>query len=200
MKYSNLQRADSLKNMAHELYLYDVVDGGWVHEDKNFDFNVRHVCGHMNDVLGRKDFIDSSVVESEIATDSVAYALRLARWAEVDLEALIPSSKTERTIENRAQKLGVHLLDYVGIQLAVSELSSNRHDVDHDDETADTQFARAEAVAEAGKFLLCSVIDQEENHAFRMTGTLFVTRLNSLRERFSLARKETVATSPYLVA
>src|SRR5690606_3907844 len=93
---------DQLEVMAESLRLYDVVDGGWVHEGRGLDFNLRHIGWHLADMIDRKDFTDRKCVVTEIAPDCVQYGLRIARWSQIPVaEIEIPYAIANDTF-NRA--------------------------------------------------------------------------------------------------
>jgi len=79
---------DNLETCAAKLYTYDVAQGAWEQEPNGFKANANHVLTHLAKSLVAKNFGDAHTNKTEIAPDSVQYALRLARWSSVPVQDL----------------------------------------------------------------------------------------------------------------
>lgn len=189
---AELTNTNQLQAMAESLRQYDVVDGGWVHEDKGLDFNLKHVGLHLSDMVDRKDFTDKDVVRNEIAPDCIGYALRIARWGGFTVK-LLGSSEYEAEQEvqqdeviERAKELGAKdYSDYVAIIRANGILARDRHDFDHYVLNPESTEHDTHALVGAGSMLLFAAELQSLEYHFDLQQA-FDNRLAGLRKRFNI--------------
>jgi hypothetical protein len=71
----NMLDYETIDRCAAKLWVYDVSDQAWEQEPNGFEVNASHVLTHLSKALWSKDFSDSNVVRTEIAPDSLQYAL-----------------------------------------------------------------------------------------------------------------------------
>ncbi len=169
-----------LKSMYEKLQVYDVDQRGWAHEHNGVGFNLKHVVLHIVDVLDRKDFSDSKAVESNIAPDSLQYALRLARWGGLATR-MIPGSVSEEEATTGPNYKAMEP-DYAALLKANGEVGRLAHDFDHADrEVKLTPDVSARFYRPAG-FLIYSAEHQANSYGFDLEAA-FDERLANLRER-----------------
>lgn len=176
---------DQLREMRDALWVYDVVQEGWEHEDKGLDINMRHVGLHLSDVIDRKDFMNEGVIANEIAPDSLQYALRLSRWGNLAIAAIAPDDDIRREVEERGCTIGTSLDDFISITRANAVIARNRHDVDHASTKEKGLNGERSAMQYAAKLLVHSANLQADFFEFDIMES-FTMRLASLRERFNI--------------
>ncbi len=182
--------ASQSETMVRSLRMYDVVDGGWVHESKGLDFNLRHVSIELADMSDRKDFTDPDQVQREIAPDLVQYGLRIARWAAVHPDSLVISDGEEADEHVRKQSrkyTGSDAFeDFFAVSAAMGILARDRHPVDHGDKVAGS--LDRDNLGRAAHMLLWAANNQATCGDFDIVEALD-ERLAGLRVRFDVPRR-----------
>lgn len=176
-------KQSEIEIMAETLRQYDVVDGGWQHESKGVDFNLRHVLIHLADMSDRKDFADEDKVRDEIAPDLAQYGLRIARWANVDTGSLVikPREMAYPAVQEKTQQYGgdiSHYEDWFTVTAVMGILARDRHPVDHGDKA--TGSLDRENLGIAAHMLLWAADDQASHFRFNLVEE-FDARIAELR-------------------
>lgn len=174
----------TLKTCQKKLNFYDIDQGAWDHEPKGFAFNAHHVLTHLAKNLTAKDFNDVIIVKNEIAPDSTQYALRLARWQNLELDEIIQEPR--RTIYNsEINQFASISTDFVVYAQAMSSLAKYLHQLDHAKSIAEEKSGQREEIKEVAQLLLHSADLQSQRYGFDIIDSLD-TRLSELRALFSI--------------
>lgn len=182
------------ESLAEELRIYDVVDGGWERDPEaaknplSVNRNLTHVVFHLSDVIERKNFWDEGTVESEIAPDSLQYAMRFVRWGGLALRETFPDAKLENEIIQKSDLLGIGE-SLMAVMMANAELARNRHDADHKGSKNIAKDNMQSTMKRAASLLIFSSVEQAETYEFNLEDA-FTTRLQNLRERFNIPRSK----------
>lgn len=177
-------------NLTSKLIDYDVRDSGWEHESRGFEFNANHVLKHLVRDTMRKDFFDEKVVKSEIVPDSLQYAFRLARWAGLRREYMLPNQSSVLQTEafDRLQRISSPRIG--AYQHAQSKLADHLHDLDHVSLREVALEERFSAISTVGRLLVHSAQLSANEFGFDLPQA-FDDRLTQLRERFNIPETET---------
>jgi hypothetical protein len=142
-----------LELCAQELYVYDVIQGGWVHEQRGLEVNVGHVLTHLTKGYLSKNFMDSDEVRTAIAPDSAQYALRLARWTGHPAAELAGPTSDDK-INAVANNLGFVLrTSPIGLMVATGLVGDSLHTMGHASDIEAVRDEIDEPLMEAGRFL-----------------------------------------------
>lgn len=142
-----------LEVCAQELYVYDVVQEGWVHEPRGLEVNVGHVLTHLTKSYLSKNFMDRDEVRTAVAPDSVQYALRFARWTgsePAELAGPTSDEKRQTVIDNLGFALTTNPIDFM---VATGLVGESLHELGHISyEEADSDEIKLKLIR-AGRFL-----------------------------------------------
>jgi hypothetical protein len=172
-----------------ELNIYDVVRGGWEHEEMGYEFNANHVLKHLARDISRKDFYDPTTVETQIAPDSLQYAFRLARWTGLRRDLLEPRVETGDQILDFASLRRIGTNRVAAHELALSQLADHLHAFDHVDSRKEGLGERLLAAKNVGRLLVYSAGSSAHEFGFNLRST-FTNRLIELRDRFDIPQPE----------
>ncbi len=174
-----------LQTCYNNLYTYDVTQGAWEQEPHGFEANARHVLTHLTKDLLAKDFKDPETVKTAIAPDSLQYALRFARWADLPPAELDFKEQDRQRIFTVASRLGRVSYHFAAFTEAAGTLAQNLHDLDHGNTSAEAQAGRKTAMAATASSLLLSADLASQRFDFDLVEA-FDARLSSLRIRFGI--------------
>lgn len=175
----------ALPEMAEKLYVYDVVQGGWEHEGRGLEVNMRHVSYHLaKDVLG-KNFKDHVEIRTAIAPDSTQYALRLGRWADLSTSDIAPAPSDREVLKGITEKHKYTPEPFVAFMKASNILSGHMHDADHNSSRDEALSKRVSVARDAAAMLLLCADIQATQLDFDLEKS-FSSRLHALRERFDI--------------
>jgi len=174
-----------LQKKTDKLQIYDVVQSGWEQEGNGFEANVFHVLTHLNSNIFGKDFTDEKTVKSEIAPDSLQYAIRLGRWTGNSAKDILGANVDSSIDRLTFRKIGSIPMHYVAYEEATYKLTTHLHDLGHKKERDRAIAARSETMAAASRLLIHSAILQSEEFDFDLLSS-FDTRLSELRLRFKI--------------
>lgn len=183
--------AAELERLSQTLHVYDVDQRAWEQEGNGLEANARHVLTHMAKSLVTKDFSDPDVVRDEIAPDSIQYALRFGRWANIGIADLLKkTNKEEHARSDAEESLGrrppMGFPSFVG---ATGVLAAHLHDLDHRS-TREAALASAhEEIRSAARLLMDSANIQAFQFDFELEEA-FDARLVVLRNRFGIPDPE----------
>jgi len=182
--------AEELEKMNESLRVYDVVQGVWEQEPNGPEANMRHVLTHLSKDLIGKDFTDKELVRTAIAPDSVAYGLRLGRWADLETSELVHMTAVEEDARNQAES-GLPQLPngFASFAGGMSILAQYLHELDHEKTRSDmqTRFATQTTMTSAARLLINSASIQSFQYGFTLVDA-FEARLDSLRTRFKVPK------------
>lgn len=176
-----------LEVLADKLYVYDVEQGAWEQEPNGIESNVAHTLTHLTKDLIRKDFTDVELVRDAIAPDSIQYALRLSRWADVrvsDINTLTAVEEAERSLVEAGlpNKLPMGFANFAG---ATAVLAEYTHNLGHNSTQEQTRLATRQVMKSAARQLVFSAAVQAYQYDFSLPDA-FDARLGVLRERFGI--------------
>ncbi len=188
---------EKLEGMADRLRVYDVDQNGWELDPEGkqrgrLRHNMAHVGLHLADVIERKDFFDTRIVRSEIAPDSMQYALRLARWGSVALEEIVPASidySAAMSLQSRLRLNWIGSAPLASFIKAQGVLSRQLHSEDHVNTRKRAYDQRPEALGEVAGLLVqtaCMQANNDPNNEQFDIVEAFDLRLSHLRQRFGI--------------
>ncbi|MDB5163608.1 MAG: hypothetical protein JWS12_225 [Candidatus Saccharibacteria bacterium] len=175
-----------------QLNTFDVVQGAWEQESNGFEANAHHVLTHLVRTLVGKDFNNADIVRSDIAPDSVQYALRLGRWiglAPADLpfkDEVAPRVM----IRGVATRLGSLPWPTAAFAEATRNLAHNLHEFGHASTNEQARLDRKEHIGACAGMLLISADFQSNQYDFDLAQA-FTERLDYLRNRFGIRHPQT---------
>lgn len=194
---------NTLEQMADNLRLYDVVDGGWEGDPegadpKTIEDNLKHVGEHLAGVIAFKNFFNPVTVRQEIAPDLMQYGLRIARWGNLPLESLIPESNTHYSDAMGMQdRIHLHTMGTAPVASVILAngvlLGQQMHDEDHKDKKVEAVRRREESLPYAAALLIQASVIQANNGPDNDRFDLkmaFADRIAHLRVRFDVPRLE----------
>jgi len=174
---------EQLDGMAERLHAYDVRDGGWVHEDKGYEFNEKHVLTHLISTFIGKQFNNPETVRQEIAPDMAQYAIRFARWTGLDTEDVLTLAGNNwrwgRSLAQVNSGVKAELLYVIDI------VNGSSHSHDHEDLREVAVQAEPHTALKVGGILLSGAAMQADVHNFDLVEA-FDSRITVLRERFDV--------------
>lgn len=177
---------ESLEQSASKLWVYDVLQQAWEQEPNGFEANAHHVLTHLTRTLWNKDFKDEVTVKTEIAPDSLQFALRLIRWGELPPHRLFamndPFGVIERATEQKNLDVPVHQVAFLQ---GTAILAEHLHALGHSSEREEAIKTRQSSVIGSGAVLMASAQYQAEEFGFDLIEA-FDDRLAALRERFNI--------------
>lgn len=177
--------AEQLENMAGKLKVYDVDQKGWEHEGQGLKINTRHVYIHIANSLANKNFNDHNVVQTEIAPDSVQYALRIGRWTKTkNFKTMLPRTDLLFKSNTRAALESISPGE-AAFKEAVGTLGKTFHDLEHESSREEASQYLIRSARHAASFLIISAGLQAEEHGFDIEEVM-ENRLTVLRERFDI--------------
>ena len=171
-------------NMADELRIYDVLQGGWEHEGKGIEFNATHVLKEIVRAR-RKNFFEPYVVENDLAPDAVQYALRFSRWANLSVGSILPTLENDIKADSHSHTYNHEGKRIGGWSLAEIALADFTHSLDHTSERQGALNNMRSDLAEVSQFLVYFAELSASEIDFSLQDA-FTNRLNDLRERFDI--------------
>lgn len=190
MKMTNTE----LEEVSEKLFTYDVLHGGWVHENRGPEFNMVHVLKHLAQDLISKDFTDEDTVKNAIAPDSMQYAVRLTRWNGLKPKEALPLTGQAQTVLAVAKRFGSVPLHQVAFITAASALGRVLHPLDHEEVPRHDFDAMPHRTAmDAAALLIYSSELQADQYGFDLTDA-FDQRIAQLRLRFGIGVDQSLKT------
>lgn len=173
------------------LYTYDVTQGAWEQEPNGFEANAKHVLSHLVKDLITKDFNDPETVREEIAPDSLQYALRFARWADLSPTDIAYQERDKKIVDSTVTKLGGVATHFAAFAEGAGTLARNLHDLDHASKRVEALEWRRPFMMVTSRMLMLSADLASETFDFDLVEA-FDTRLAVLRVRFDIPEPEVV--------
>lgn len=171
-----------LEDCSERLRVYDVVQHGWEQEPYGFEANTVHTLTHLVKTLLRKNFDDPEAARTEIAPDSMQYALRLGRWAGIPTVELFGNGSAIDKMYDLASDTP---LAREAFEVGTDALNTHIHDMGHNALQAEALASRLVTIFKSSRrLLLCSVVLANQ-HGFDLI-TAFGDRLAALRRQFKI--------------
>lgn len=183
--------AQTYERLTEELRVYDVDQGGWEHENEGLVFNSMHVLKELVRAR-RKDVLDPLIVEGDLAPDSVQYALRFGRWADIDIGQMLPTTDTDMEADSHSGLNKYHKTRLGGWALAEIKLADFTHMLDHASERDKAISTAPNSLAKVSRFLLYFAESSADEFDFDLADA-FRNRLTGLRERFEIPEPDSSA-------
>ncbi len=178
-----LMSADALDEMAGNLYVYDVIEGGWKHEDDGFELNAHRVLSSIVKGMFHRDFTSTWEVPKFIAPDTVRYGLRLGRWTQQSPNDLVPASREEVIATRLANRVGETPVSQAAVWEATEKLAGNLDDLSHASTREAAIDKRVPVIQDVVRLLLVSANLQAESLGFDLVEA-FDARLETLNRQF----------------